>query len=74
MLADDLSLHGLRIDIELLCEMESKAQGVEKRAAAQHAVVPADASCNISQRIGGSVITGRSASGAAATIRGTTSR
>lgn len=41
----------ISIVLLLLGEMKSKAQGVQERAAAQDAIVPAGASRNVSERI-----------------------
>ena len=52
MLADDLGLHRARIHAEPLAEVKLKAQRIEQRAAAEHAVVPRDAPGHVGKRIG----------------------
>ena len=52
MLADHLSLHRCGVHAEPLREMEAKAQRIEERPAAHHAVVTGDSPREVGERIG----------------------
>ena len=53
MFSDHLSLHLLGIDVEMLRQMHTETQAIEKSASAQHAIMPRASAGDIDEWIGG---------------------